>query len=637
MYAGTKINLHEVLQKRRQVTIADESIPLFLCVFSSDKGTEEITNFTKDEFVSMYGSTADFFKYGQPLIQAHAIVNAGGRILAKRIVADDAHLANVVVFANVTQEAKDKKTADGKQLYLTPEGTETEEVTATKATITYAKVKYTVSTIENVKTLDDVVNSANTAKTDSKFPLFIIAENGRGKSIKKFRITPDYDVSKNTGFMIYTLQDIEDNTIVENARFSAYPDGISNYSGSRRNLSLTESTSNQLKTKYSAEGLDAFVAKLVEITGYSKEDIYAADFIFGKTTRGRDLPGIEIDKESTDAVNLASTYGIPLESGTDGDFPEQPFAGETASSQWINATSKFLSGDTDSSIWDLDQYKIDYCVDANYPDAVKEKLAQLAIWRQDFFFFRDLGTGIHSLQDVKDKIQKQFYVKSPFIGDYLTCYDIIDRDSKKQIRVTMLHGLAPLLVSHYTTNVAAPIAGEFNKIVITEAIEGTMSFTPRITPKINQKEILDELKINYANYSSEGVLTVLSTYTSQDHNGPLSYSSNVVVTQMCIKDIRRYTPKIRFMLMDANSDSNVVDFNKYRELIVDNVITKYKKYFKSIDMVYTRDAEMISNKIFNASLYCYYKDFPQGEIFDVFAIDGSPDTNSSVNSSTINV
>ena len=246
MYAGTKINLHEVLQKRRQVTIADESIPLFLCVFSSDKGTEEITNFTKDEFVSMYGSTADFFKYGQPLIQAHAIVNAGGRILAKRIVADDAHLANAVVFANVTQEAKDKKTADGKQLYLTPEGTETEEVTATKATITYAKVKYTVSTIENVKTLDDVVNSANTAKTDSKFPLFIIAENGRGKSIKKFRITPDYDVSKNTGFMIYTLQDIEDNTIVENARFSAYPDGISNYSGSRRNLSLTESTSNQL-------------------------------------------------------------------------------------------------------------------------------------------------------------------------------------------------------------------------------------------------------------------------------------------------------------------------------------------------------------------------------------------------------
>lgn len=637
MYAGTKINLHEVLQKQRQITIADESIPLFLCVFSSDKGTEEITNFTKDDFVSMYGSTADFFKYGQPLIQAHAIVNAGGRILAKRIVADDANLANAVVFANVTQEAKDKTTADGKQLYINDSGAETEEVTGTKATVNYAKIKYTISTIENVKSVDAVLDAANKAKTDAKFPLFVICENGRGKSIKKFRIMPDYDVSKNAGFMIYNLQDIESNTVLENARFSAYPDGISNYSGTRRNLSLTESTSTQLKTRYDAEGLEAFVAKLAEITGYSKQAIYESDFLFGKTTRGRVLPGLEIDNESTDAVNLSSTYGIPLESGTDGAFPEHPFAGLVPSKEWTNAATKFLSGDTDSSIWDLDQYKIDYCCDANYPDEVKEKLSQLAMWRQDFFFFRDLGTDVRSLQDVRDKIQKQFFVKSPFIGDYITCYDIIDRDSKKQIRVTMLHGLAPLLVKHYTTNVAAPIAGEFNSIVITEAIEGTMTFTPRITPKINQKEILDELKLNYANYSSEGVLTVLSTYTSQDHNGPLSYSSNVIVTQMCVKDIRRYTPKIRFMLMDAAGDANVVDFNKYRELIVDNVITKYKKYFKSIDMVYTRDPEMISNKIFNASLYCYYKDFPQGEVFDVFAVEGSPDNNNSVATASINL
>ena len=69
------------------------------------------------------------------------------------------------------------------------------------------------------------------------------------------------------------------------------------------------------------------------------------------------------------------------------------------------------------------------------------------------------------------------------------------------------------------------------------------------------------------------------------------------------------------------------DFTKYKQLIEDNVITNYKKFFKSIELVYTRDDEMIASKIFNASLYCYYKDFPQGEIFDVFAVEGSPDTN----------
>ena len=141
MYAGTKINIHEVLQKRKIATLTDESIPLFLCIFSSDKGTENITNFTKDEFLQMYGTKADFFKYGQPLIQAHAIVKAGGRILAKRIVSETATLANAVVYANVTTEQKDKTTADGKQIYLKDTGEETEEVTATKATVNFAKVK----------------------------------------------------------------------------------------------------------------------------------------------------------------------------------------------------------------------------------------------------------------------------------------------------------------------------------------------------------------------------------------------------------------------------------------------------------------------------------------------------------------
>ena len=69
------------------------------------------------------------------------------------------------------------------------------------------------------------------------------------------------------------------------------------------------------------------------------------------------------------------------------------------------------------------------------------------------------------------------------------------------------------------------------------------------------------------------------------------------------------------------------DFTKYKQLIEDNVISGYKTFFKDIMLQYTRDDEMIAAKIFNASLYCWYQDFPQGEIFDVFAIEGSPDTN----------
>ena len=123
--------------------------------------------------------------------------------------------------------------------------------------------------------------------------------------------------------------------------------------------------------------------------------------------------------------------------------------------------------------------------------------------------------------------------------------------------------------------------------------------------------------------TSDGLLAVQSTYTSQDHIGPLSYSNNVIVTQMVIKAIRRYCPKIRFMLMEPGA----TDFGKYKTLIEDNVIARYSQYFKSISLVYTRDDEQIVDKIFNASLYCYYRDFPQGEVFDVFAVEGSPDSN----------
>jgi hypothetical protein len=66
------------------------------------------------------------------------------------------------------------------------------------------------------------------------------------------------------------------------------------------------------------------------------------------------------------------------------------------------------------------------------------------------------------------------------------------------------------------------------------------------------------------------------------------------------------------------------DFSKYRQLINDNVISYWTKYFKSVELIYTVDEDMVAQKIFNASLKCYYKDFPQGEVFDVFAIEGSP-------------
>ena len=50
MYAGMKVNWHEVLMPKTSAASSDDSLPLFLCVFSSDKGTEKITEYTQEDW-----------------------------------------------------------------------------------------------------------------------------------------------------------------------------------------------------------------------------------------------------------------------------------------------------------------------------------------------------------------------------------------------------------------------------------------------------------------------------------------------------------------------------------------------------------------------------------------------------------
>ena len=623
MYAGTKVNWYEILMPDSNKAALDESLPLFLCAFSADKGPEEITDLVYSDFVKLYGQKPNFFKYGQPLIQAHKILRAGGRVLGKRIVASDATLANLIITAEVSSVTENKVNEKGAQIYLTPEGLETTEVTETPATINVAKIKYNTVSAENITDFDQAREKAHIVHSDSVFPLFIICDNGRGESIKKVRISGERVMSKKLNYMMYRISDIENTVDIESARFAIDPDVIAITNGSNKSMNLTKNTMLQFNSEIYDPGMNAFLAKIAEITGYTVEDLYTLDILFGKTTKQTDIPAIKIDPEGTD---FSVSYGLALESGSNGDFGDRPFPGEKVPGEedpWTIEAVKFFNGDFDAEIFDRDQHKIDFCVDANYPDLVKASIVELAEFRGDFYYFRDLGLNIHSVSDVVSKIEELRYPNSCFVGDYASTYDIIDPYSRKQIKVTENHGMSECLVQHFIRNVAAPIAGEFNNFVITEAIEGTLNFIPRVTPKFDQKEILDDLKVNYLNLTSDRDLSIQSTYTSQDHNGPLSYANNVIVTQMVIKAIRRYCPKIRFMLMEPGA----TDFSKYKALIEDNVINRYADYFKHIELKYTRDEEMIANKVFNASLYCYYRDFPQGEIFDVFSVEGSPSSN----------
>lgn len=632
MYAGTQVNWHEVLNQIPATV--NEALPLFLCVFSSDKGPEKITDLEYSEFKKLYGATPDFSKYGQPLLQAHNILNAGGRVMGKRIVAPDATLANLVIVADVSVLLENKYNDNGEQLYIDENGNETTTVTDTPATTSKAKVKYEAYHKEGAKTFDEVKEYADTFLTLStpKYPLFVVCDVGRGKSIKQVRFSGDLVASRKNSYMIYKIAEYENESVIETGRFAIKPDSLARSNSGLINLNLIKSTCQQFDAETHRVGTSAFVSRLAEITGYTTDELYSLDILFARDLKQRPVSSIVLDTTSQNALILDSTYGIilPSDENANGSFGDAPFPGEEATDAWAIEAVKFFSGEFSDEIYDLDQYKIDFCVDANYPydlenpaKDVKGAIANLAVFREDFYYLRDLGLEVQNIDDISSIVGDRNWIQSPFIGDYCSTYEILDPYRRTQIRVTMLNGLAPLLVGHYINSISAPLAGEFNGFTITEALPNTLNVVPRITPNYNQKQMLDDLNVNFVNYGTNGYLDVQSTYTSQDHDGPLNYANNVLVTQRVVKAIRNYCPKIRFMLMDPGNR----DFAKYNTLITDNVISKFSPYFKSISLIYTADDEMTQNKIFNASLYCYYRDFPQGEIFDVFAVEGSPETN----------
>ena len=75
--------------------------------FTSDRGTEEFSLFKGEAWHKMFGYTLDFKKHGQPLRETAAMIEAGGQVYCKRIVASDAQLANLGVYVHVQRMASD--------------------------------------------------------------------------------------------------------------------------------------------------------------------------------------------------------------------------------------------------------------------------------------------------------------------------------------------------------------------------------------------------------------------------------------------------------------------------------------------------------------------------------------------------
>jgi hypothetical protein len=196
----------------------------------------------------------------------------------------------------------------------------------------------------------------------------------------------------------------------------------------------------------------------------------------------------------------------------------------------------------------------------------------------------------------------------------MTSYQILDPFTRRRIEVTIIYGLIPCVLSHFKSGVASPLAGEINDFVITEALPNTLNYTPRETPYVNQKTILDDLRVNYAiPHEWNGDLVVDSLYTSQTAYTQLSYVNNVLAIQEVMRAIRKHAPKNRFKFMTGN------DFSEYQEA-VNQILNEYKANFSVLQMTYQQDDLKAAQKIYYAVIEFAFNNWAQSEIFDLYAI-----------------
>ena len=107
-YPGTIDNWIDQSGIQAQAAVDVTPRPLILAAAAFDRGPEKLTRVYGTDFYKLFGYYIDYDKYGQAAIQAANAINNGAELLLKRVVAEDATLANIVVVANVSSSRVQK-------------------------------------------------------------------------------------------------------------------------------------------------------------------------------------------------------------------------------------------------------------------------------------------------------------------------------------------------------------------------------------------------------------------------------------------------------------------------------------------------------------------------------------------------
>ena len=438
---------------------------------------------------------------------------------------------------------------------------------------------------------------------DGIYPVAFVADNGRGESAKRIVITMDSSQSRPLDYVKYILTVKEDGSELEHVAFTMNPDIIE----SDRNLSLETSINKyaiQIRGKVFDDAIDQFIENAAYLANIDPNEFKYADLLYGTDLNGLAYETITF---GPDNVRFDET-GVPLSNGDNGDFGNYPIDSPSYESRLLKA---FDSSDDESldEIYDINNYRIDAIFDQNYPAPVKRAIEDLAEFRQDFMYFRDMGLGLTSIYMI-DTANKD-NLKSKFCATYHNSWDIEDPFTRKQITVTCTYSLVDRFVNFYLNGVARPFSGIPHKIKwdSTEVFEGTVNFNPKKIPGDDQIKWFKENRINYVVYYN-GVLSMESEFTSQTRYSQLSFINNMLNLQSIIREVRAFCPLNRYKFIRTK------DLKDYQQ-DVQKILDKHSADYQTLKLVYAKDTNYENNKIYYAYIYVRFYDFIQDEFFRI--------------------
>lgn len=547
-------------------------------------------------------------------------------------VSTDPTIVDIDELKNLSED-KRKTTTDTEVAATDIEGVHLDKITLTAAVpnSTHTEVSYhkwTPTSSTGIKTINDAYSAFKTAvqkmNADEQdndknkfFPLFVFADNGRGESSKSWSISPDYEMSKNSLYMVYSAT-IKTPSKTESVYFTFNPNYVINGKSFCLQQRVADTTV-QLKCKQFDQEMCDFANAIADAAKLSYDSVINQDVLFGRTRKNTELStGIKF-LSVVDDFAIDDAMGNTLEGGSNGSFGDYPINAESYASEFAEVFSE-----KHPEIYDLENNKFIAIFDANYPDVVKRAIEEVAMFREDFMFFRDFGTQYDTLDTILNYAEGQIsdggdgYLDTAipdtkFIMPYCNYCDIQDPYTKKQITVTITYLLAIKFISHVATGQNLAFCGIRYGVTFPEIVPGTMNFMPSVTPGRNEKDEICDARINYCGCYNE-TYVMETNYTAQKEYTQFSFGCNVLATLAVIRAIRTRCPQTRYAL--ATEDG----LKAYEKDINDNIINAYSSWFEILTFEYVGDAITLANKRYYAAINVKFVDFIQSEYFKVTAL-----------------